>query len=42
MPLTSPAQRNYHDVFNKASYTGGTYTCDLIEEYGPHSERADY
>ncbi|MFE1545907.1 Helicase associated domain protein [Streptomyces microflavus] len=41
-PPTSPPQRHHHDECDKASYEGGTCTCDLIEEYGPPSERDDY
>ncbi|PJN24757.1 helicase [Streptomyces sp. CB02613] len=36
------AQRDHHDECDKASYAGGTCTCDLIEEYGPPSDRNDY
>jgi len=39
---TGPPQRHHHDECDKASYGGGTCTCDLIEEYGPPSERNDY
>ncbi|MFD8477509.1 MULTISPECIES: hypothetical protein [Streptomyces griseus group] len=41
-PPTGPPQRNHHDECDEASYEGGTFTCDLIEEYGPSSERDDY
>ncbi|QRV32409.1 Helicase associated domain protein (plasmid) [Streptomyces californicus] len=41
-PPTGPPQRNHHDEYNKVFYEGGTCTCDLIEEYGPPSERDDY
>ncbi|MFI2317470.1 hypothetical protein ACH5AP_32175, partial [Streptomyces anulatus] len=41
-PPTSPPPRHHHDECDKASYEGGTCTCDLIEEYGPPSERDDY
>ncbi|MFD6478996.1 Helicase associated domain protein [Streptomyces anulatus] len=41
-PPTGLAQRDHHDECDKASYAGGTCTCDLIEEYGPPSERDDY
>ncbi|WP_234428157.1 helicase associated domain-containing protein, partial [Streptomyces badius] len=37
-----PPPRHHHDECDKASYEGGTCTCDLIEEYGPPSERDDY
>ncbi|WP_031056091.1 DEAD/DEAH box helicase [Streptomyces sp. NRRL F-5702] len=39
---TGPPQRTHHDECDKASYGGGTCTYDLIEEYGPPSERDDY
>ncbi|MGA5473836.1 Helicase associated domain protein [Streptomyces arboris] len=39
---TGPPQRTHHDECDKASYGGGTYTCDLIKEYGLPSERDDY
>ncbi|MFL0021392.1 hypothetical protein ACJBCE_00425 [Streptomyces sp. NBUL23] len=38
----APAQRDHHDECDKASYQGGTCTCDLIKEYGPPSECDDY
>ncbi|MFB7484478.1 Helicase associated domain protein [Streptomyces anulatus] len=41
-PPTGPPQRTHHDECDKASYEGGTCTCDLIEEYGPPSDRDDY
>ncbi|MFD4341822.1 Helicase associated domain protein [Streptomyces anulatus] len=41
-PPTGPPQRNHHDECDKVFYEGGTCTCDLIEEYGPPSERDDY
>ncbi|GGS83244.1 hypothetical protein GCM10010253_67280 [Streptomyces badius] len=41
-PPTGPAQRDHHDECDNASYPGGTCTCDLIEEYGPPSDRDDY
>ncbi|MFD8440441.1 helicase associated domain-containing protein, partial [Streptomyces microflavus] len=41
-PPTGPQQRHHHDECDKASYEGGTCTCDLIEEYGPPSEHDDY
>ncbi|POG43254.1 helicase [Streptomyces sp. ZL-24] len=40
-PPTGPPQRNHHDECDKASYEGGTCTCDLIEEYGSPSNRDD-
>lgn len=39
MPLP---QRVHHDECEKELYEGGTCTCDLIEQYGPPSERDDY
>ncbi|WP_331762864.1 Helicase associated domain protein [Streptomyces anulatus] len=41
-PPTGLAQRDHYDECDKASYAGGTCTCDLIEEYGPPSERDGY
>ncbi len=41
-PPTGPPQRTHHDECDKASYEGGTCTCDLIKEYGLPSERDDY
>ncbi|WP_331720129.1 Helicase associated domain protein (plasmid) [Streptomyces sp. NBC_01136] len=38
----APPQRDHHDECDKTLYTGGTCTCDLIEQYGPPSERDDY
>ncbi|MER7692680.1 Helicase associated domain protein [Streptomyces sp. NPDC097610] len=35
-------QRSHHDECDKSLYEGGTCTCDLIEQYGPPSERDDY
>lgn len=37
-----PALRKHHDECDKALYEGGTCTCDLIEQYGPPSDRDDY
>ncbi|MGW2563888.1 Helicase associated domain protein [Streptomyces sp. NPDC001514] len=37
-----PPVRHHHDECDKPLYGGGTYTCDLIEQYGPPSERDDY
>ncbi|MFJ6493557.1 Helicase associated domain protein [Streptomyces californicus] len=39
---TMRAVREHHEECDKASYGGGTCTCDLIEEYGSPSERDDY
>ncbi|MFF2864684.1 Helicase associated domain protein [Streptomyces rubiginosohelvolus] len=41
-PPAGPPQRHHHDECDKASYEGGTCTCDLIGEYGPPSDRDDY
>ncbi|MFI8007880.1 hypothetical protein [Streptomyces sp. NPDC086010] len=38
----APAQRERHDECDKTLYAGGTCTCDLIEQYGPPSERDDH
>ncbi|MFI1702634.1 MULTISPECIES: hypothetical protein [Streptomyces] len=35
-------QQDHHDECDKSVYDGGTCTCDLIEQYGPPSERDDY
>ncbi|WP_406347383.1 hypothetical protein OHA44_00075 [Streptomyces sp. NBC_00144] len=39
---TKRPQRDHHDECDKTHYAGGTCTCDLIEQYGPPSERDDY
>lgn len=41
-PPTGLQQRHHHDECDKTSYESGTCTCDLIEEYGPPSERDEY
>ncbi|MGW7359997.1 hypothetical protein ACWGI0_26060 [Streptomyces sp. NPDC054802] len=33
---------DHHDECDKKVYEGGTCTCDLIEQYGPPSDRDDY
>lgn len=38
----APPQRDHHDECDKTLYEGGTCTCDLIERYGPNSERDGY
>ncbi|MEU2100476.1 helicase associated domain-containing protein, partial [Streptomyces globisporus] len=38
----APPKRDHHDECDKALHEGGTCTCDLIEQYGPPSERDDY
>ncbi|WP_289782077.1 hypothetical protein [Streptomyces phaeoluteigriseus] len=35
-------QQDHHHERDKSVYDGGTCTCDLIEQYGPPSERDDY
>jgi hypothetical protein len=37
-----PPVRHHHAECDKPLYGGGTCTCDLIEQYGPPSERDDY
>ncbi|MFE1050191.1 Helicase associated domain protein [Streptomyces olivaceus] len=42
---TVPTKRppwDHHEECDKTHYEGGTCTCDLIERYGPNSERDDY
>ncbi|WP_224304677.1 DEAD/DEAH box helicase [Streptomyces olivaceus] len=42
---TAPEKRqpwDHHEECDKTHYEGGTCTCDLIEQYGPNSERDDY
>ncbi|WP_346096695.1 hypothetical protein [Streptomyces olivaceiscleroticus] len=41
-PPKRPPVRHHHDECDKTMYGGGTCTCDLIEQYGPFSERDDY
>ncbi|MBZ3908874.1 MULTISPECIES: DEAD/DEAH box helicase [Streptomyces] len=44
-PSAAPTQRqpwDHHEECDKTVYEGGTCTCDLIERYGPNSERDDY
>ncbi|MFJ4478790.1 Helicase associated domain protein [Streptomyces xanthochromogenes] len=36
------AMRGHHDECDKALYTGGTCTCDLVEQYGPPSQHDGY
>lgn len=33
---------DHRDECDKMQYEGGACTCDLIEQYGPPSERDDY
>ncbi len=42
VPAQPLPQQNHHDECDKSLYDGGTCTCDLIEQYGPSSERDDY
>ncbi|MEW2134585.1 Helicase associated domain protein [Streptomyces sp. NPDC005435] len=44
-PPAAPTERppwDHHEECDKTHYEGGTCTCDLIERYGPNSERDDY
>ncbi|MGI5372657.1 Helicase associated domain protein [Streptomyces iakyrus] len=44
-PSVAPTERppwDHHEECDKTHYEGGTCTCDLIERYGPNSERDDY
>ncbi|MER6354658.1 hypothetical protein ABT186_23280 [Streptomyces sp. NPDC001634] len=41
VPVKPLPQRNHHDECDKELHEGGTCTCDLIEQYGPPSERED-
>jgi superfamily II DNA or RNA helicase len=44
-PSAAPTERppwDHHEECDKTHYEGGTCTCDLIERYGPNSERDDY
>ncbi len=41
----APTERqpwDHHEECDKTHYEGGTCTCDLIEQYGPNTERDDY
>ncbi|MFC9810227.1 DEAD/DEAH box helicase [Streptomyces griseoaurantiacus] len=42
VPAKPLLERDHHDECEKGSYEGGACTCDLIEQYGPPSERDDY
>ncbi|MFF1542165.1 Helicase associated domain protein [Streptomyces sp. NPDC058291] len=42
VPAKQLPQWDHHDECDKSVYQGGTCTCDLIEQYGPPSERDDY
>ncbi|MGW3653636.1 hypothetical protein [Streptomyces sp. NPDC000878] len=42
VPAKRPPVRHHHDECDKTVYEGGSCTCDLIEQYGPPSERDDY
>ncbi|MFJ3213490.1 hypothetical protein [Streptomyces flaveolus] len=45
VPSAAPTKRppwDHHEECDKTHYEGGTCTCDLIERYGPNSERDDY
>ncbi|WP_086016564.1 DEAD/DEAH box helicase [Streptomyces davaonensis] len=41
-PPKRPPVRHHHDECDTVLYEGGACTCDLIEQYGPPSERDDY
>ncbi|MDX3523668.1 DEAD/DEAH box helicase [Streptomyces scabiei] len=44
-PSAAPTERqpwDHHEECDKTHYEDGTCTCDLIERYGPNSERDDY
>ena len=41
-PPKRPPVRHHHDECDKTVYGGGACTCELIEQYGPPSERDDY
>ncbi|MFD6821936.1 Helicase associated domain protein [Streptomyces sp. NPDC060085] len=41
-PPKRPPARHHHDECDKTVYEGGACTCDIIEQYGPPSERDDY
>ncbi|MFJ8133264.1 DEAD/DEAH box helicase [Streptomyces hydrogenans] len=44
-PATAPTKRSpwdHHFECDKTHYEGGTCTCDLIERYGPPSDRESY
>jgi hypothetical protein len=37
-----PRVRHHHDECDTMLYRSGAYTCELIEQYGPPSEREDF
>jgi hypothetical protein len=41
-PPKRPPVRHHHDECDKTVYEGGACTCDIIQQYGPPSERDDY
>ncbi|GAA2285664.1 DEAD/DEAH box helicase [Streptomyces atrovirens] len=44
-PSAAPTERppwDHHEEWDKTHHEGGTCTCDLIERYGPNSERGNY
>ncbi|MEU8883834.1 hypothetical protein [Streptomyces hydrogenans] len=44
-PAAAPGRRRareHHEECDGELYEGGNCTCDLIERYGPNSERDDY
>ncbi|MFJ9026707.1 Helicase associated domain protein [Streptomyces sp. NPDC102259] len=42
VPVKPLPQQDHHAECDKSVYDGGTCTCDLIEQYGPPSDRDDY
>lgn len=42
VPAKRPPVRHHYDECDETVYEGGTCTCDVIEQYGPPSERDDY
>ncbi|MFJ6123944.1 hypothetical protein ACIQKE_02515 [Streptomyces griseoviridis] len=41
VPAKPLPQQDHHDECDKSVYDGGTCTYNLIEQYGPLSERDD-
>ncbi|MFI5689079.1 hypothetical protein [Streptomyces sp. NPDC051636] len=41
-PPKRPPVRHHHDECDKTVYEGGACTCDIIEQFGPPSDRDDY
>ncbi|MFJ9250874.1 hypothetical protein [Streptomyces sp. NPDC101776] len=40
-PAKRSPEQHHHDECDKTMYEGGACTCDLIDQYGPPSERED-